>query len=298
MNRTQRYSMAVLFLAVLFLKCLVVPATFNPASAGEQALRTYPMQALAPTVATILDVPAPKQAEAPPIEAVVNDLQGSKKVAILGIDAFGDDIWAKTREQTPYLNGLAQASNRARLRSVMPSVTCVNFACMITGGSQETTGVTTFDSKLACEDLCSVLRARGLKSGGFGIKDWTGDRLLGRYADLSVRDKANDEEVLAGLMQIVEEKKPEFIIVQYGETDEVFHRHGPSSGEARAACGRADAWLARVVPWLRSRGYAIIITADHGQHDVQNVNGKTSGQHGTDSDVDCLVPLVWLRSGD
>jgi predicted AlkP superfamily pyrophosphatase or phosphodiesterase len=115
-----------------------------------------------------------------------------------------------------------------------------------------------------------VLRARGLKSGGFGIKDWTGDRLLGRYADLSVRDKANDEEVFAGLMQIVEEKKPEFIVVQYGETDEVFHRHGPSSGEARAACGRADAWLARVVPWLRSRGYAIIITADHGQHDVQN----------------------------
>lgn len=297
MNRIQ-YQYQYYSMAVLFLQCLVVPATFNPASAEEQAPRTYPMQALAPTVATILNVPVPKQAEAPPIEAIVNDLQGSKKVAVLGIDAFGDAIWAQTRDQTPYLNGLAQPNNRARLRSVLPSVTCVNFACMITGGSQTTTGIETFDSKLACEDLFSVLRAQGLKSGGFGIKDWTGDRLLGRYADLSVRDKANDEEVLAGLMEIVEEEKPEFIIVQYGETDAVFHRHGPSSDEARAACGRADAWLARVVPWLRSRGYAIIITADHGQHDVQNESGETSGQHGSDSDIDCLVPLVWLRSGD
>ncbi len=285
-------------IALVFLSTAVSPGLSVAASSRDAALRTYPMQALAPTVATILDVPAPKQAEAPPIDSIVNDLRGAKQVAVLGIDAFGAAIWSKMRDKTPYLNSLATETNQAQLRSVLPSVTCVNFGCMITGGSQKTTGIKTFDSELACEDLCSVLRARGLKSGGFGIKGWTGDRLLGRYADFRVKEKNDDLEVLAGLMEVVDEKKPEFVIVQYGNTDKVFHAHGPFSKQAAEACAGADAWLQEIVPWLRARGYAIIITADHGQHDVPRANGTTGGVHGTDSDLDCLVPLVWLPSAD
>ena len=67
----------------------------------------------------------------------------------------------------------------------------------------------------------------------------------------------------------------------------------PAKPEQRAG-GRTPGWQ-EWFPGCASRGYAIIITADHGQHDVQNKNGKTSGQHGSDSDIDCLVPLVWLR---
>ncbi|HPM83236.1 MAG TPA: alkaline phosphatase family protein [Candidatus Anammoximicrobium sp.] len=274
----------------------VSPSPCADASSSGAALQTYPMQALAPTAAAILGVPAPKQAEAPPIDSIVNDLRGAKKVAILGIDAFGAAIWNKMRDKTPYLNSLATKTNQAQLRSVLPSVTCVNFGCMITGGSQKTTGIKTFDSELACEDLCSVLRAHGMKSGGFGIKDWTGDRLLGRYADFRVKEKTNDQDVLAGLMEIVDEKKPEFVIVQYGKTDDVFHAQGPFSTQAAEACAGADAWLQKIVPWLRARGYAIIITADHGQHDVPRADGTTGGAHGTASDLDCLVPLVWLPS--
>ena len=285
-------------LVLLFLSCVISPAATSPAWSSDAALQTYPMQALAPTVAAILAVPAPKQAEAPPIDPVVKDLRGSRKVAILGIDAFGAAIWNKMHAKTPYLNSLVLKNNRAQLRSVLPSVTCVNFGCMITGGSQETTGIKTFDTQLACEDLCSVLRAHGMKTGGFGIKDWTGDRLLGRYADFSVQDKTDDLEVMAGLMKVVAEKKPEFVIVQYGETDKVFDAHGPSSREAEEACARADAWLAKIVPWLRAGGYAVIITADHGQHESTTKDGKTRGSHGSASDLDCLVPLVWLNSLD
>jgi len=276
----------------------VSPSPCADASSSGAALQTYPMQALAPTAAAILGVPAPKQAEAPPIDSIVNDLRGAKKVAILGIDAFGAAIWNKMRDKTPYLNSLATKTNQAQLRSVLPSVTCVNFGCMITGGSQKTTGIKTFDSELACEDLCAVLRAYGMKSGGFGRKDYTGDRLLGRYADVAVQGKTSDQDVLAGLMEIVDEKKPEFVIVQYGKTDDVFHAQGPFSTQAAEACAGADAWLQKIVPWLHARGYAIIITADHGQHDVPRANGTTGGAHGTASDLDCLVPLVWLPSAE
>ena len=288
-----------LYLTVfLFFFGTVSPSPCAGASSSDAALQTYPMQALAPTAAAILGVPAPKQAEAPPIDSIVNDLRGAKKVAILGIDAFGAAIWNKMRDKTPYLNSLATKTNQAQLRSVLPSVTCVNFGCMITGGSQKTTGIKTFDSELACEDLCAVLRAHGMKSGGFGRKDYTGDRLLGRYADVAVQGKTSDLDVLAGLMEIVDEKKPEFVIVQYGKTDDVFHAHGPFSTQAAEACAGADAWLQKIVPWLHARGYAIIITADHGQHDVPRADGTTGGAHGTASDLDCLVPLVWLPSAE
>ncbi len=288
----------LLSMVLVVLSCAVSPAVTAEMASGGATLPTHGMQALAPTVAAILGVPAPKQAEASPIDSIVNDLRGSKRVAILGIDAFGAATWARMRDKTPYLNSLALGNNQAQLRSVLPSVTCVNFGCMITGGSQKTSGITTFDSKLACEDLCSVLRANGKKSGGFGRKGYTGSRLLGRYADFSVADKTNDLDLMAGLMEVVEEQKPEFVIVQYGKTDDVFHAHGPFSAEAGEACAEADAWLEKLVPWLRARGYAIIITADHGQHEVARANGTTSGVHGSASDLDCLVPLVWLRSAD
>lgn len=284
-------------LPVVF-SCAVSPGAAAEVESGGSTVPTYSMQAVAPTAAAILGVPAPKQAESPPIDSIVNDLRGSKRVAILGIDAFGAAICNKMRDKTPYLNSLALGNNRAQLRSVLPSVTCVNFGCMITGGSQKTTGIATFDSELACEDLCSVLRANGMKSGGFGRKDYTGSRLLGRYADFSVADATTDLELMARLMEVVEREKPEFVIVQYGKTDDVFHAHGPFSSEAEAACAEADAWLERLVPWLHARGYAIIITADHGQHEITRANGTTGGSHGSESDLDCLVPLVWLAAGD
>lgn len=285
-------------IVILCLSFTASPVLTREAPASDGALQTYPMQSLAPTVAKILGVPAPKQAEAPPIDAVTKDLRGSKKVAVLGVDALGMAIWNKMREKTPYLNSLVLQRNHAQLRSVLPSVTCVNFGCMITGASQKTTGITTRDSKLACEDLCSVLRSRGMKSGGFGRKDYTGDRLLGRYADFAVPDQTTDLDVLAALMKVVAEQKPQFVIVQYGKTDDVFHRQGPFSKEAGEACAEADAWLGKLVPWLRARGYAILITADHGQHEVARKNGTIGGSHGSPSDLDCLVPLVWLPSAD
>ena len=99
-------------------------------------------------------------------------------------------------------------------------------------------------------------------------------------------------------MKVVAEKKPEFVIVQYGDTDHVFHAHGPFSKEAGEACVRADAWLGKIVPWLRAAGYAVIIAADHGQHEVAKKDGKTAGTHGSASDLDSLVPLVWLPTVD
>lgn len=294
MNLIRMSLVASLSLCLAAAVALAGEASTDAGAADVDPLKTYPMQSVAPTAAAILGVPAPKQAEAPAIDRVVQDLRGARGVAVLGLDAFGSATWDKARDRTPYLNGLANHNNRAQLRSVLRSATPFNFGCMITGASPKITGIENFDSKIQCEDLFNVLRKHGMSGGGFGRKGYTGDRLLGRYADFRVLDKETDADVLAGLMEIVDQKKPEFIIVQYGETDNVFHAHGPFSPQAADACADADAWLAQIVPWLRVRGYGVIITADHGQHEYKRKDGTIGGAHGSDSDLDCLVPLVWL----
>jgi hypothetical protein len=58
---------------LLALACVVSAGVAAEVASADAALPTYPMQALAPTAAAILGVPAPKQAEAPPIDSVVRD---------------------------------------------------------------------------------------------------------------------------------------------------------------------------------------------------------------------------------
>jgi len=84
-------------IVLLCLSCVVSCAATSEVWPREATLRTHPMQALAPTVAAILGVPAPKQAEPPPIDSVVKDLRGSKKAAIPGMDAFGAAICRRWR---------------------------------------------------------------------------------------------------------------------------------------------------------------------------------------------------------
>ncbi|MBN2307930.1 MAG: alkaline phosphatase family protein [Candidatus Hydrogenedentes bacterium] len=254
----------------------------------------YPMQAVAPTVAAILGLPKPASAEARPIRPVVRDLAGVDRVAVLGVDALGLAIRRHWAQQMPFLEGLAD-HRQATLRAVMPSVTPVNFGCMVTGAGVRRHGAHAFDRDFRCQTLFDLLRAAGKTSAGFGRRGWTGHELLGRFADLSNAGPGeNDDDVDAGLAAIVEEARPDFLIVQYGATDEVFHAHGPYSDEAGEAVAAADAWLARRVPALRGQGYGVLVLADHGQHAVVDDDGVTNGNHGTDSDEDCLTPLIWV----
>lgn len=255
----------------------------------------YPMQAVASTVAALLHVPTPRAAEAGPIEPLVKDLDGVSRVAVLGVDALGLAIWQHWRARMPFLSDLAER-RLAIVRSVMVSKTPVNFGCMVTGARVEVHGARTRDDAFTCETLFDVLRAHGRTSAGLGRKGWTGNDLLGRFADFSADGQAEtDAEVEPILSRILVEKRPDFVIAQFGLTDETFHAHGPYSPEAGEAVVAADAWLARWTPSLTRHAYGVLILADHGQHESADEAGGRRGSHGTDSDEDCLAPLTWTR---
>lgn len=256
----------------------------------------YSMTCVAPTVCAILDLPVPGGAVGTAaIPEIVAALRPAERVAILATDAFGEFAWGLWHDEMPYLQSL-RAQRTLTLRSVLPSITPVNFATMVTGTDLDGHGVHTYNHDFECETLFDVVRAASGQSAGIGIDGYTGSRLLARFADIggTALDKS-DDAVAAQVIDIVVAHEPQFLIAQLGIVDNVFHAHGPSSPEVVPMLRDTDTRLKRLVEFLKPYGYAVIILSDHGQHDIPDPEpGGLRGGHGSDSDQDCLVPCVWI----
>ncbi len=258
-------------------------------------IKEYPMTAVAPTVSLIINLPIPKQATGPVIEEIVESLKGAKKIAILAPDALGLLTWEKWKNEMPFFTDLASV-NLLALRAVMPSITPVNFATMVSGCDQSDHSIQTYDDCFQCETLFDILRKAGLKSVGIGRKDWTGSRLLGRNADIcGTGESGSDEDVERLILEVAKKQSPIFLIAQIGITDNVFHHYGVLSPNVIPFLQEMDNRLRRIVMDLRKFEYGILILSDHGQHDYIRQDGSTGGTHGTNSDEDCLVPLTWTK---
>jgi predicted AlkP superfamily pyrophosphatase or phosphodiesterase len=249
------------------------------------------MTCVAPTVAALLQIPAPAATTGEPIPEVVESLGQCTRVAILAPDALGLFPWTKWRNVTPFLNSMHECHS-LRLRSVMPTITPVNFATMISGVPREVHGIGSFKDDFACETLFDVLAAEGLKGAGVGRQGWTGGELLARYAQIGGVGPGDDDGPLEALVLDAAAQGADFIIAQIGETDKAFHRHGPSSPEVEETVRSMDGVLMRLTTALRGLGYAVLILSDHGQHDTEK-----GGSHGTEADEDALVPLTWAGPG-
>ncbi len=253
-------------------------------------LQEYSMTVIAPTVAAVLGWPAPREAGSETIAAAVEELRGVQRMAVVAPDALGLKPFEKWRTEMPFLTE-RHSQRSVVLRAIMPTITPVNFAAMVSGATREVHGIGAFTDNFTCETLFDIARARGAASAGIGQKGWTGSELLGRHADYWGKAESNtDAEVEQLTLDLATEHQPEFLIVQVGNTDEVFHRHGPSSPEVAPAVREMDARLRRITEGLLALGYGVILNADHGQHDTE-----TGGSHGTESDEDALVGCTWVR---
>ncbi len=254
----------------------------------------YSMTCLAPTVSEALGLPVPSGATGAVIAEMAADLRGANRVAILVTDSFGEYAWGLWQDEMPYLKSM-HARRSVILRAVLPSITPVNFATMVAGAALDGHGVRTYNHDFEGETLFDVVRRAGGRSAAVGIVGYTGSKLLGRYADVvGTAQEHSDDAVATKIIEIVEADPPQFLIAQLGVVDDVFHAYGPSASDVVPMLRDTDARLKRLVEFLKPKDYGVIITSDHGQHDIENPTpqGKR-GSHGTDSDQDCLVPCTW-----
>jgi predicted AlkP superfamily pyrophosphatase or phosphodiesterase len=119
---------------------------------------------------------------------------------------------------------------------------------------------------------------------------------MGRCADIcGDAGHGTDDDIVRVALEIAQSQGPDFMIVQLGQVDDVFHAHGPSSPSVVPMLKGTDERISRLVSTLKPLGYGNIIVSDHGQHDVPDApEGEHRGTHGTNSDIDCQVPCTWI----
>ena len=259
-------------------------------------MQTYSMKCVAPTVAAILGVGRPAAAAEPAIEPMARELDGARSAAVLAPDALGILPWGLWQDDMPFLKSL-HARRSILLESILPSATPMNFACMLTGAELAVHGIEAREMPFRCETLFDTVRRAGGRSAGAGFRGYSGELLLARCADIpGVVEPDLALPLVEKIIDLIEAQAPRFLIAQFGNPDTVFHKIGPSHPGVVPTLRELDKALAKLVPFLTARGTAVILLADHGQHDVPpSADHPGYGTHGLDCPEDRLVPCTWLR---
>lgn len=255
----------------------------------------YDMRSVAPTVCRVLGVRAPSSAETGPLEEVVGTMGVVNRLAVVVIDAFGASTWAAARMEVPTFNALGNR-HLIHLRSVMPTITPVNFATMLTGAHPDEHGIRDRTESLTLETVFDVLREHGRISATAARAVSSLGILISPFADSPGLAESNtDEEVCALAVEALEERV-DLLWVQLLDVDDAGHLHGPLSIESVAAAHSDDGHLREIAEKAYREGYGLMVLADHGQHMVVRGDGGIGGTHGTDAADDIYVPFVWCTT--
>jgi hypothetical protein len=216
-----------------------------------------------------------------------------RRVLLISIDGLAPDVLAESR--TPTLDRLAeQGAFATRAETVVPSITLVSHASMLSGVPPEEHGVDWNDYRpwrsievVTVFTFCARERLRcGLFAGKPKFVHFAEEeRGVERYA--LGRDS---EAVLAAAGAYIESSVPDFAMVHLAEVDLTGHESGWGSPAQRAALEAIDTRLAgflKQVETAGSRPLTVIVSSDHGGHGTR---------HGTDLPSDVRIP--WIAWGD
>ena len=119
-------------------------------------------------------------------------------------------------------------------------------------------------------------------------------RIMASSPDVATYDlqpEMSAQEVTDKLIDNIENKTPDFICLNYANTDMVGHTGDFEAGKKAASF--IDGCLSRLVPTMLQHDYSIIMIADHGNSDIMiNKDGSPNTAHTTN-----MVP-VWFITAD
>jgi predicted AlkP superfamily pyrophosphatase or phosphodiesterase len=254
------------------------------------------MRCVAPTVSRALGVRPPSSSEKGPHREVAKTLKSTDRLVVVVVDAFGLATWEAVRELTPCFNAL-HGAHGALIDSVMPTITPVNFATMLTGASPASHGITNREQHLSLETVFHVLRGEGMASATAARAVSSLGILISPHADRPGIAASNTDDEVTGIALRAMEGEANLLWVQLLDVDDAGHAHGPLSRDSRDAASRADSNLRKILGAAHRGGYSALVLADHGQHTIEK-NGAVQGTHGTDIPQDTVVPLAWANNDE
>jgi arylsulfatase A-like enzyme len=219
--------------------------------------------------------PARPSALAPAPAPIVIPTITNGKVAVISIDGLRPDAI----QQSGASNILALAARGAyswNAHTVFPSNTLPSHVSMLTGYAPDQHGMMWDDyepmrGQILVPTVLALARSKGLRTGMVAGKEKFQHFRDTGACDMFALAPALDDEV-ATRASFAASSRPDFLFVHLPQVDLVGHVTRWMSPEYLDAVRRADAAVGRIVAAL-SPDTTIIVTADHGGHDLDHVAG-------------------------
>jgi arylsulfatase A-like enzyme len=95
--------------------------------------------------------------------------------------------------------------------------------------------------------------------------------------------------------------KPNLCFIHFRDPDTIGHKYGANSPRKMQALAECDQALQTITNAIAAAGLTgssvIILTADHGSHDIKDKTGKIAGTHGSAETADVKIPWVAWGKG-
>lgn len=200
-----------------------------------------------------------------------------EKIMVIEIDGYG---YTAHKKFTPdFLSSL----NVEPMRTVMPSISNVALASIITGKLPNETGIKIRgDRELNIGDVFSKRKKPVVIEGNTMLITMSTEQTLSIDTNNS---GSNDDEVYDNSIESLK-TNPDLIYIHFHGFDDVAHTYGPYSEQAHEKIIEIDGYIKNLV---ESFDGTVLIVSDHGQHE-REYEGK-KGNHGEFIYEDMVVPF-------
>ena len=210
------------------------------------------------------------------------------RVLIIEVDGLGYDACLRFID-----HGCVNLSrfHVQKARTVMPSISNVALAAIITGQTPDQTGINARkDRDVGVPDIFKQAQSSGktcaVIEGNSTLINMGVDQTLN--ADTN-GDGFTDDEVHQSALDAIAQGM-DLIYVHYHGLDDAGHTYGPFSQESQNKMLELDAYIGEL---LQSFSGTVILISDHGMHEV-NLEDEL-GMHGTFVPLDMIVPLGMIQ---
>ncbi len=226
----------------------------------------------------------------------------AKHVFIVSFDQGNPDLMQ--RSAMPTFNGMAAAGAHTwSAYTIVPSVTLPAHTSMLTGVGPQAHQVLWNDyipsnGIVKLPTIFSIAKEHGLVTAMFVGKEKFKHLILPGSLDAFVWPQPEDDAkaVAAAFAAQVGKLKPNLCFIHFLDPDVAGHKYGAHSPEKMEALAGCDAALKTIQDAIAAAGLAdssvMILTADHGSHDITTKDGKRVGTHNTAETADVKIPWV------
>lgn len=257
-------------------------------------MEQYSLANVVPTLCSVLGLTLPSDSNGLPIDPVINLCNGKQidRVLFFSPDAIGK--WLFERYADEFAPVLSYLPVKTELQSVMPSVTPVCYATMLSGAMPSVHGIQKYIKYPLTIDTIFNALARSGKRSVIIAKEESSCEIIFKNAPTDVIVCKDDKSAHAAACAVIDEDKYDFVLVYECEYDDNMHQTEPLSDFSLDAMRYHVKSATELFEYARKKWAHHVTLAtfspDHGIHTDPITH---LGTHGTSLPDDMEIYHLW-----